>query len=74
MASAPSSQANLNAARVFHKPIVTEIAPATEFYKAEEYHQDYFRNNPDKAYCRLVIVPKLSKFKQVFKDKLKTDK
>jgi peptide-methionine (S)-S-oxide reductase len=43
----------------FKSPIVTEIVPAPAFYKAEDYHQDYFKNNPDKPYCAVVIGPKL---------------
>lgn len=45
----------------FARPIVTEIVPLTTFYPAEEYHQDYFRKNPNAAYCRVVIAPKLHK-------------
>ncbi len=52
-------------------PIVTEILPATEFYKAENYHQDYYTNNPNQGYCAFIITPKVEKFKEVFKDKLK---
>lgn len=52
-------------------PIVTEILPATEFYKAEDYHQDYYDNNPQQGYCTFIIAPKVEKFKEVFKDKLK---
>ena len=51
-------------------PIVTEIVPFEEFYPAENYHQNYFRNNPNQGYCQLVISPKLKKFEQVFKLKL----
>ena len=47
----------------FRQQIVTEIKPLTEFYKAENYHQDYFRNHRDAPYCRLVIAPKLEKLK-----------
>ena len=43
----------------------------TEFYKAEEYHQEYYENNPNQAYCRLVISPKIKKFQKHFKDMLK---
>ncbi len=46
---------------LFASPIVTEIAPAPRFWPAEDYHQDYFRKNPDQAYCRIVIAPKLKK-------------
>jgi len=45
----------------YEKPIVTEVTPASTFYEAENYHQDYFANNPDAPYCRAVIVPKLKK-------------
>ncbi|MHA2080779.1 MAG: peptide-methionine (S)-S-oxide reductase MsrA [Candidatus Thorarchaeota archaeon] len=51
-------------------PIVTEIVPFEKFYPAEGYHQNYFRNNPNQSYCRLVIAPKLDKFEKVFKLKL----
>lgn len=61
----------LNAEKVWNAPIVTEISPFTKFYKAEDYHQEYFVNNPEQAYCRFVIVPKLEKFEKVFKAKLK---
>ena len=52
------------------KPIVTEIVPLENFYPAEDYHQNYFRNNPNQSYCRIVIAPKLDKFEKVFKLKL----
>lgn len=51
--------------------IVTEIAPLPKFYKAEDYHQNYYKQNPNKGYCAFVIAPKVEKFKKVFKDKLK---
>jgi len=51
-------------------PVVTEIAPFQVFYKAEEYHQDYYRNNPEQMYCQLVIEPKLEKFRKQFDRKL----
>lgn len=47
-----------------NKPIVTEIVPFTKFFKAEGYHQDYYRLNPDQPYCRAVIQPKVKKFEQ----------
>ena len=62
----------LDASGAFQSPIVTEIVPAAEFYEAEQYHQDYYRNNPQQGYCRVVIGPKLEKFRKVFTDKLKT--
>jgi peptide-methionine (S)-S-oxide reductase len=61
----------LNKANAFGKPIVTAINKAETFYEAEKYHQDYFNNNQDQPYCRLVILPKLDKLEKVFKDKLK---
>jgi len=48
----------------FNKPIVTEIVPLKHFYKAEGYHQDYYRSNPDQPYCRVVIQPKVEKFEK----------
>jgi peptide-methionine (S)-S-oxide reductase len=59
--------------RVFDSPIVTEITPASEFYKAEDYHQDYFANNPDQPYCAFVIQPKLNKFAKEFTEKIKPE-
>lgn len=56
---------------VFDDPIVTEISPFTEFYVAEDYHQNYFNENGGQPYCSFVIAPKVEKFKKVFKDKLK---
>lgn len=51
---------------VFDKPIVTELVPFEKFYEAEEYHHNYYEKNPDKAYCRLVIFPKLKKFRKKY--------
>lgn len=61
----------LEKAGVWDKPIVTEISPFTRFFKAEDYHQNYFENNPAQPYCSFVIAPKVEKFEKVFKDKLK---
>jgi peptide-methionine (S)-S-oxide reductase len=55
----------------FNNPIVTEISPYINFYKAENYHQDYYNNNGSQPYCYFVIKPKLEKFQKVFKDKIK---
>ncbi|MDP6469321.1 MAG: peptide-methionine (S)-S-oxide reductase MsrA [Pirellulaceae bacterium] len=55
----------------FPAPIVTEISPLKEYYKAEEYHQNYFEQNPFQGYCQAVVRPKIAKFEKVFKDKLK---
>jgi peptide-methionine (S)-S-oxide reductase len=61
----------LNDAKAFPAPIVTEISPYTNFYKAEDYHQDYYRLNPNQGYCRIVVRPKLEKVREVFASKLK---
>jgi peptide-methionine (S)-S-oxide reductase len=62
----------LDKSGAYDAPIVTEIKPFTVFYPAEAYHQQYFDNNEDaNPYCRLVIRPKVDKFKKVFKEKLK---
>lgn len=61
----------LDAAKIWDQPIVTEIVKAETFYKAEDYHQDYFADNAQQPYCRAVIVPKVEKFRKVFKDILK---
>ncbi|HKC48699.1 MAG TPA: peptide-methionine (S)-S-oxide reductase MsrA [Gemmatimonadales bacterium] len=57
--------------QVFDAPIVTEVAPFTQFYPAEEYHQDYFRLNPGQGYCRAVIAPKVAKFRKAHLERLK---
>ncbi len=62
----------LNAELTFGAPVVTEISPAAPFYKAEDYHQEYYNNNSSDGYCRVVIKPKLDKLQKVFGDKLKT--
>ena len=59
--------------KVFDKPIVTEVTPAGEFYKAEDYHQGYFNNNPHNSYCAAVIQPKLHKFAKEFAEKIKPE-
>ncbi|MFN3872483.1 MAG: peptide-methionine (S)-S-oxide reductase MsrA [Ignavibacterium sp.] len=57
--------------KIWDKPIVTEIAEFKKFYPAEDYHQNYYDNNPYQGYCAFVITPKIEKFEKVFKDKLK---
>lgn len=64
----------LGEAKAFDKPIVTEITPFTNFYVAEDYHQNYYNNNGNQPYCYFVIRPKLEKFEKVFKNKLKSAK
>lgn len=56
----------------FDEPIVTQIVPLDKFYKAEDYHQNYYRSNPSAGYCQAVISPKLSKARALFREKLKT--
>ena len=60
--------------KIWGKPILTEITKFDRFYSAEAYHQEYYENNPNQGYCRIVITPKLEKFRKVFADKLKTKK
>ncbi len=63
----------LNKNGAFDKPVVTEISPATVFYTAEDYHQEYYENNKNSnPYCSVVIRPKMEKFKKVFGNKLKS--
>jgi peptide-methionine (S)-S-oxide reductase len=59
-------------AGIWDNPIVTEVAPFQAFFKAEDYHQEYYRNNAHQPYCRVVIAPKVAKFRQKYVDKLKT--
>ena len=59
--------------KIYDNPIVTEISPATTFYPAEEYHNNYFKLNGDQTYCRFVIHPKLQKFEKIFKDLIRAD-
>lgn len=61
----------LDESGAFNDPIVTEITAFDKFYKAEEYHQDYYANNPNQGYCAFVITPKIEKLEEVFEDKLK---
>jgi len=65
-------KAKLEKEKIWNDPIVTEITKFEKFYPAEDYHQEYYKNNPNQGYCRIVITPKLEKFKKVFADKLKT--
>ncbi|NGM65376.1 peptide-methionine (S)-S-oxide reductase MsrA [Sphingobacterium sp. SGR-19] len=63
----------LNDEGAYEKKIVTEVSPYGKFYVAEDYHQDYYVNNMNEAYCQMVIKPKLEKFRKVFKGKLKNE-
>lgn len=68
---AESYRNELDKAGIYDKPIVTEIVPFKEFYKAENYHQNYYVQNAEKQYCSFVITPKIEKFQKVFRDKIK---
>jgi peptide-methionine (S)-S-oxide reductase len=68
---AKSIIADLTKAKVYENPIVTTVEPFTKFYKADDYHQNYYANNKNQPYCQMVIQPKIEKFEKVFKDKLK---
>ncbi len=70
-ARAEHFKAALDSSGVYSNPVVTAIEPFSNFYSAEEYHQDYFNSNPNQMYCRLVIQPKVAKFEKIFKDELK---
>ena len=61
----------LNASGTWKAPIVTEVVPFKEFYKAEAYHQNYFAKNPRQAYCQVVIAPKVEKFQKQYSPRLK---
>lgn len=63
--------AELEGDKIWDAPIVTEVTPFEAFYKAEAYHQGYYRNNPSQGYCRVVIAPKIAKFRKLFADRLK---
>lgn len=55
----------------YDDPIVTEVSPLDVFYEAEEYHRNYYRNNPAQGYCRIVITPKVAKLREMYGDKLR---
>lgn len=62
---------DLDNAGIWDNPIVTEIAPLVNFYEAEDYHQDFYENNPNYGYCRVVITPKIQKFEKIYNAQLK---
>lgn len=70
-AEADKYKAELNKAKVYPNPIVTQIVAAQPFYKADDEHQNYYNLNTRQPYCRMVILPKVEKLEKVFKDKLK---
>jgi peptide-methionine (S)-S-oxide reductase len=57
---------------IWGKPVVTQVSRFKEFYRAEEYHQEYYKKNPNQGYCRVVISPKVSKFRNKYKSRLKS--
>lgn len=61
----------LNEQHLWNKPIVTQVAPASKFYPAEEYHKDYFAKHPAQGYCQVVVSPKVSKFRRQWAGRLK---
>jgi peptide-methionine (S)-S-oxide reductase len=63
--------AQLSAAGLWGRPFVTQVVPFQAFYLAEDYHQEYFRNNPGQGYCQAVVAPKVAKFRKQFMAKLK---
>ena len=71
MQAAEESKRKVEQERLWPLPIVTEIVPFTRFYEAEEYHRNYFKNNPDQRYCALTINPKVRKFRIEYRSKLK---
>ena len=73
-AQAEKRKQELNASGAWDAPIVTEISPLIKFYRAEDYHQNYFRTNPEQSYCQFVVRPKVEKFEKVFKSKLRKDR
>jgi peptide-methionine (S)-S-oxide reductase len=70
-AAADSVIAEITKEGVWDKPIVTEVVPFQKFYKAEDYHQQYYDRNPNQPYCRIVIAPKVAKFRQHYLELLK---
>jgi peptide-methionine (S)-S-oxide reductase len=58
--------------RLYRKPFVTQVVPFQAFYPAEEYHRNYFERNPERAYCQMVIAPKVAKFRSKFTNRLKS--
>jgi peptide-methionine (S)-S-oxide reductase len=61
----------IEGAGIWSNPIVTEITPFSDFYPAEDYHQNYFYNNPNQGYCRVIIAPKVAKFRAKYAERLK---
>ena len=69
---ATARQVMAEMAHVWDAPLVTEITPAQQWHRAEDYHQDYFRQHPLQGYCAFVVAPKLTKFRQTFAERVKS--
>jgi peptide-methionine (S)-S-oxide reductase len=69
--TAEAKVAELNRAGIWDAPLVTEVVPLRNFYRAEDYHQGYFRNNPSQGYCQAVVAPKVARLRQKFASRLK---
>ena len=63
--------AEIEASKIWDRPVVTEVKPLPAFYPAEAYHQDYFKRNPYQGYCQVVIAPKVAKFRKMYFEQLK---
>jgi peptide-methionine (S)-S-oxide reductase len=61
----------IGAAKIYRDPIVTELAPASKFYLAENYHQEYFARNANQPYCQFIVAPKVARFRKQFTERLK---
>lgn len=70
-ATAEQVIAELEESGIWDSPIVTEVAPLTDFYVAEDYHQEYFKRKPNQPYCQFVVAPKVAKFRKQYMDRLK---
>jgi peptide-methionine (S)-S-oxide reductase len=73
-ASAEKLIEKLNAEEAYRSKVVTEVVPFTQFYIAEEYHQDYYRKHPNESYCRRIVRPKVAKFRKVIQELDKKEK
>ena len=69
--TAEETIARLNREQLWDAPIVTSVEAAKNFYMAEDYHQEYFTNNPQQPYCQIIVAPKVKKFQQKFAHKMK---
>ncbi len=70
-ATARAVMAEMADLNIWSNPIVTQIEPLETFYSAEDYHQDYYKNNPYQPYCQFVVAPKVAKFRKQFRNRLK---